>query len=201
MQLVPGAYESSVAIVGTVTLDILHILKSNYNEQLQMSFGGVCKNVACTLGSLGIKPLFISVKFSGEVGGTITEYFSDNNVEWIPFSCAASMPLFQATIDLSGNVINESFVEYIVNKYNNEVYCEFDADVSGLLKLYIDKFGNDLPRMYKEIKHDLNKRKIVVSSGGSEKVAAINRCLEVDNFIDVFITDSDTALDLLHYAT
>lgn len=97
-------------VVGTVSLDLLYTYNTNKTAyQMQMAFGGVCKNVACVLGALGMHCDFISARYSGDMGRAIANYFQEHLVTWTPLEQIASPGLFQAHIDAGGQVFDESF--------------------------------------------------------------------------------------------
>ena len=105
-------YAPPVVIVGTVALDISHLWDARQTAQhVRIDLGGVCKHVACVLGTLGDAPRFVSARFSGELGAQVAHLLQANHVDWRPLPTYAPLSLFEAHLDDHDRVFDETFVE------------------------------------------------------------------------------------------
>ena len=95
-------------IVGAVTLDVIRS-KSPKTNSVDLRFGGVCNNVACSLGVLGFSPRFVTVTFSGEVGAMVPNHLKYHGVVWYPLPTNAPLAYFEAQLDTAGEVESEQF--------------------------------------------------------------------------------------------
>ena len=89
----------------------MDILKFIYRDNVTIRFGGVCNNVACALGTFGLTPKFVTVRFNGEIGSLVGDHLKSHNVEWFPIEKYASLALFSAELDEKGNIHNEEFYD------------------------------------------------------------------------------------------
>jgi len=94
-------------VVGTVTLDVLR----RGLDTADLRFGGVCNNVACALGALGMSPRFVTATFSGDLGELIPVHLERHGVEWHPLSTRAPLAYYEAVLDASGEVSAERFFD------------------------------------------------------------------------------------------
>ena len=75
----------------------------------RVEIGGVCKHVACVLGSLSAMPRFVTTHYPGELGGLVADSLVTNHVDWQPVPITAPFALFQADLDPADHVWAESF--------------------------------------------------------------------------------------------
>jgi sugar/nucleoside kinase (ribokinase family) len=99
-------------VIGTTTIDSIRFLNEEKTVvRVGLRFGGVCNNVACALGNIGLAPIFISTRYVGELGASIGIHFKNNHVNWQPIEQHADLPFYQADINPQGEVIHESFID------------------------------------------------------------------------------------------
>ncbi len=104
-----------------------------------------------------------------------------------------------------GAVSNTATIfKYNIVSNNDLVLLQMQGAVGDVLSHFYDKDGNIIKTGLNErlISSDLsmlkNSQKIIGVAGGSEKVAAIHSAL-TSKFINVFITDENTAMQLIDY--
>lgn len=104
-----------------------------------------------------------------------------------------------------GAVSNTATIfKYNIASNNDLVLLEMQGAVGDILSHFYDKDGNIIKTGLNErlISSDIsmlkNSKKVIGVAGGDDKLAAIHSAL-VGKFIDVFITDEDTAVKLIDY--
>src|SRR5687767_3077343 len=107
-----SAHQPRVIAVGTVTVDVVRrMADDNTCQEVELSFGGVCNNLVCALGALGVRPRFLSPRFIGDLESAVAGHFASNRVEWVRLACDAPLAVFQADLDNAGHIMSEQFVD------------------------------------------------------------------------------------------
>jgi ribokinase len=98
-------------LVGAVSLDVLHRGLIGIDLPAVVTrWGGVVKNVACALGTLGARPVFVSADYEGELQPALARHLADYDVEWLPLPTQAPLSLFHARVLPDGDVSEEHFI-------------------------------------------------------------------------------------------
>src|SRR4051794_7318858 len=106
------AHSKAPVVVGPVSVDVLHSRNADLaRSEVFLRFGGVCHNIVCTLGMMGLSSVFVSPQFTGEIGHCVGAHLRAQRVNWVPLRCETSLSLFTADIDSVGAVSNEVFVD------------------------------------------------------------------------------------------
>lgn len=97
-------------VIGIVAVDAI-CLSPGPDSQPLLRFGGVCNNIVCGIGALDLSPIFISPRFSGDIGRGVAPHFEAHGVDWRPLDEYAALSLFIAQLDERGEVVDERFVD------------------------------------------------------------------------------------------
>lgn len=99
-------------VVGPVSVDVLYRdVASTGGKEVYLQFGGVCHNITCTLAAHGLSPVFMSPRFSGDIGECLPGHLSARGVRWSPTKDDVPLSLFTANIGPTGSVSNELFID------------------------------------------------------------------------------------------
>jgi sugar/nucleoside kinase (ribokinase family) len=102
--------EYPAVLVGTIALDLLHNgLTGSDLSPVILRWGGVVGNMACAMGALGMRPLFVSADYTGEMRAAVAQHLDLNGVSWERLDVRAPLPLFHARLGL-GDITEEHFI-------------------------------------------------------------------------------------------
>ncbi len=177
---------AKISVVGTSFLDFkgfpeeeFNLKKNNYGK-IEVSFGGVGRNIVENLGKLNLSPSFISTIDNNAFGFSMKEELEELGVDTkylLPIN-SGGMGRWMSFIDMNGDLISAvtqvpeiSQLEKYIEKYGEKFAKEFDV-----LALELDlneKISRKLISSFKK-----NNKKIFVYSANTENKFSDNSIFE-----------------------